>query len=91
MTVKVLWQPSGVTLEQKGTRDHIENSDGDTPKVALPIRMLSMDTPETKNIARGLSKEEIREFWPQLTDWFASGESPVPRGLAEHLAPPAGS
>lgn len=94
MTLSVFWQPSGINLDQLGTarptRDNEGNpkvSDGDTPKIEVSIRMLSMDTPEKSVTARGLSKAEMLSLTPQLLDWFESGRSPVPRPLAEHLEP----
>ncbi|MEM1235437.1 MAG: thermonuclease family protein [Pseudomonadota bacterium] len=87
MALHIFWQPTGVNLDQLGQSKHIENSDGDTPKIEMPIRMLSMDTPEKKNVTSGLSKAEIEQFWPQLPGWFDSGDSPVPGPLADYLKP----
>ncbi len=94
MALSVFWQPAGINLDQLGTsqpsRDEDGNakiSDGDTPKVEVSIRMLSMDTPEKSVTARGLSKEEMLTFTPRLPNWFDSGLSPVPAPLAEHLRP----
>ena len=94
MALSVFWQPAGINLDQLGTtqpsRDQHGNakiSDGDTPKIEVSVRMLSMDTPEKSVTARGLSKDEMLEFTPRLPDWFDSGLSPVPAPLAEHLKP----
>jgi len=47
--VQLFWDPDGIELEQLGKKTKSgEPADGDTPYVRMPIRMLGIDTPETK-------------------------------------------
>ena len=87
MTLKVLWTPDGINLDQIGTKTLTDISDGDTPKIDMSIRMLSIDTPEKRPTARGLSKDEMRTLTPQVKTWIESGDSPVGEVLAAHLLP----
>jgi len=44
--VQILWSPAGVTLSALDPLQLVDVTDGDTPNVRLPVRMLSVDTPE---------------------------------------------
>ncbi len=47
--VQIFWDPKGIELNQLGNkRKSGDPADGDTPYVRMPIRMLGIDTPETK-------------------------------------------
>jgi endonuclease YncB( thermonuclease family) len=87
MALRIFWTPNGVNLDQLGEKKLREIVDGDTPKIDISIRMLSIDTPEKSVTARGLSKDEIRTLTEPTRNWIASGASPVPSGLAAHLLP----
>jgi endonuclease YncB( thermonuclease family) len=86
MTTKVFWAPAGFNLDQIGDKRFDSIADGDTPKVVMSIRMLSVDTPEKKPVARGLSKAEAIDLFPRVRDWVMTGDSPVGPALAAHLA-----
>ena len=46
--VQIFWDPNGIELEQLGRKTKSgDPTDGDTPYVRMPIRMLGIDTPET--------------------------------------------
>lgn len=93
MALQVFWQPDGINLDQIGDKkladpDGTGDSgivDGDTPKIELNIRMLSIDTPEKGTVARGLGHDELKGLLPGLRAWIASGDSPVEPVLAAHL------
>ena len=44
--VQVLWSPAGTSMPSLGDRALVDVTDGDTPNIRTPIRMLSVDTPE---------------------------------------------
>lgn len=44
--VQILWTPAGQNLPSLGSKALEDVSNGDTPNVRMPIRMLSIDTPE---------------------------------------------
>ena len=43
--VQILWSPAGANMPSLGARALVDVTDGDTPNVRMPIRMLSVDTP----------------------------------------------
>lgn len=84
--VQVLWSPRGVTLPSLGTRALADVHDGDTPSIKMPIRMLSMDTPEiTAETAQGAAK--VDEEFSQLAEWINQGTAPISHDLAAFLLP----
>jgi hypothetical protein len=44
--VKIFWDPRGFELDSLGKKKYLRATDGDTPYISVPIRMLSIDTPE---------------------------------------------
>jgi hypothetical protein len=44
--VQVLWSPAGASMPTLGAKALVDVTDGDTPNIRMPIRMLSVDTPE---------------------------------------------
>jgi endonuclease YncB( thermonuclease family) len=44
--IQILWSPAGANLPSLGARALVYVTDGDTPSIRMPIRMLSVDTPE---------------------------------------------
>jgi endonuclease YncB( thermonuclease family) len=86
-TVAVFWDPAGFELDSLGKKRHVPPPwDGDTPYVRIPIRMLSIDTPETNY--PGLGKPSKSDAMLQeLAKWIRQGDSPVADGLAQHLVP----
>ncbi len=86
MALKVFWNPAGFDLDQIGDKQFASVTDGDTPKIVMSIRMLSVDTPEKKVVARGLSTAEAIDLFPKVRAWVLTGDSPVGDALAAHLA-----
>jgi endonuclease YncB( thermonuclease family) len=76
----IFWQPRGITLDHIGDKALLEVVDGDTPKISVSIRMLSIDTPETTDSPAG-----IDDRFAALAGWLTEPGSPVDRGLAHHL------
>lgn len=86
--VQVLWSPAGVTLQSLGSQPWIDphTSDGDTPKIRMPVRMLSVDTPEvTADDEKGAAR--VDKDFAQLAEWIRKGDAPISHGLAEFLLP----
>jgi endonuclease YncB( thermonuclease family) len=84
--VQVFWAPAGVTLPSLGARALLDVTDGDTPNIRMPIRMLSVDTPEVtaRTELRALA---IDQEFAQLAAWIREGRAPISRSFAEFLLP----
>src|SRR5258706_206646 len=84
--VKISWQPQGFRVDALGASRLLGLSDGDTPKVSMSIRMLSVDTPEIHFPA---NMDPVRHDAPlaQLGEWINAGKAPVEPGLAADLMP----
>lgn len=93
--IEILWRPAGFNLPSLGARALVDVSDGDTPNIRMPVRMLSIDTPEvTARSANGAARVDAK--FAQLVDWIKDGTAPVRRGFRDHILPrlegqPAGS
>jgi endonuclease YncB( thermonuclease family) len=84
--VQVLWSPAGISMDPLGARQLVDVTDGDTPNIRMPIRMLSVDTPEvTARTAEGAAA--VDEKFAQLAEWIDAGKAPISPGLASHLGP----
>ncbi|MGQ4619720.1 thermonuclease family protein [Nocardia sp. R7R-8] len=86
--VQILWTPSGTTMSSLNTKALLDIHDGDTPSIRMPVRMLSIDTPEvTAGSADGALR--IDEKFAQLAQWMQQrpGDVPVSPQLAEFLLP----
>jgi endonuclease YncB( thermonuclease family) len=84
--VQVLWSPAGTSMPSLGDRALVDVTDGDTPNIRMPIRMLSVDTPEvTARTAAGAAA--VDEKFAQLAEWIDQGKAPISDGLAAHLQP----
>jgi len=70
---QILWTPAGKNLPSLGAKSLVDVSDGDTPNIRMPIRMLSIDTPEvTARSLRGASK--VDDQFRQLDQgWSRAG------------------
>jgi len=84
--VKIFWDPRGFELDSLGKKKYLRATDGDTPYISVPIRMLSIDTPEihypgTKKPSK--SDDDLM----QLAEWIDAGYAPVGDGLGAHLYP----
>ena len=85
-SVQILWTPAGQNLPSLGSKSLLDISDGDTPNVRMPIRMLSIDTPEvTARSANGALKVD-NEF-SQLAEWIRNGIAPVSNSFSEYILP----
>jgi endonuclease YncB( thermonuclease family) len=83
---QILWAPSGTNLPSLGSRSLTDVSDGDTPNIRMPIRMLSIDTPEvTAKSETGAAKVDAK--FKQLALWIKSGKAPVTESFANHILP----
>ncbi|REL28507.1 nuclease [Thalassotalea euphylliae] len=84
--LEILWSPSGTNLPSLGVKSLIDISDGDTPNIRMPIRMLSIDTPEvTAKSPTGAAKVDAK--FKQLATWIAQGKSPVTASFADYILP----
>lgn len=84
--VQVLWTPAGVTLPSLGSRALVDLSDGDTPNIRMPVRLLSVDTPEVTARTEERARQVDQEFL-QLAEWIRQGRAPISRSFAEFLLP----
>jgi endonuclease YncB( thermonuclease family) len=83
---QILWSPAGVNLPSLGSRSLIDVSDGDTPNIRMPIRMLSIDTPEvTAKSEAGASKVDAQ--FKELSEWIKNEKAPVSKTFARHILP----
>lgn len=69
-----------------GTRALVDVTDGDTPNVRMPIRMLSVDTAETTAGSQEGARR-VDDNFVELARWLREGRAPVTGPLAEHLQP----
>lgn len=86
--VQVFWDPSGFQLDALTDTNLVRLSDGDTPVVEMSIRMLSIDTPETR-YESGTDVAVHDQPLQELGVLLQQGTLPVPIdvGLAQHLIP----
>lgn len=78
----IFWTPAGTTLDTLGSKQLVDVTDGDTPNVRMPIRMLSIDTPETCP-----DGPRLDPVFAALVPWIESGEAPIDPDLAAALLP----
>ncbi len=86
LRVQLFWDPSGQELDAIGTKRYLRCLDGDTPYVAMNIRLLSIDTPEVHYPGRKKTSS-WDEALAQLAEWIWKGAAPIDAGLAEYLYP----
>lgn len=84
--VKIFWDPIGINLASVGKKTYLRTSDGDTPTVSMPIRMLSIDTAEV-HYPGNQSPSKYDAKFAELAGWIQAGKAPVDDGLAAYLAP----
>lgn len=82
--VKIFWDPVGFELEYLGKKSYLGASDGDTPIISIPIRMLSIDTPEVHYPGNQKPSSWDNEL-AQLAVWIQEGRVPVNSGLGQYL------
>ncbi len=80
--LKIFWQPAGSDLDHIGTKKLLDFTDGDTPNIRVPVRMLSIDTPETYKNPRVQD-----EKFSKLVDWLHQGIAPINQELSDYLSP----
>ena len=84
--LQILWTPAGEKIPNLGSRALVDVSDGDTPNIRMPIRMLSIDTPEvTAKSENGASK--VDEKFAELADWIRADKAPVSSKFADYILP----
>jgi endonuclease YncB( thermonuclease family) len=84
--IQILWTPAGFNLPSLGARDLVDVSDGDTPNIRMPVRMLSVDTPEvTARSAAGATR--VDAAFAELAGWIEQGIAPVSRRWGDHIVP----
>jgi len=84
--VKIFWDPKGFEFDSLGTKKYLRATDGDTPYISMPIRMLSIDTPEVHYPGNSKPSKSDGKLM-QLAEWIDSGIAPVGSGLGAHLHP----
>jgi len=84
--ISILWQPAGFNLPSLGARALVDVSDGDTPNIRMPVRMLSVDTPEVTARSDAGAARVDAEF-VQLAQWILDGVAPVTATFAAHILP----
>jgi hypothetical protein len=84
--VQILWSPAGVTLSALDPLELVDVTDGDTPNLRMPVRMLLVDTPEVTARTDQRAQAIDQEF-AQLAEWIGQGRAPISRPLAEFLLP----
>lgn len=84
--LQVLWSPIGESMPTLGGRALVDVTDGDTPNIRMPVRMLSIDTPEvTARTPEGAARVDAR--FAELAQWIADGRAPISAELAAGVAP----
>ncbi len=84
--IQVLWTPAGFNLPSLGARDLVDVSDGDTPNIRMPVRMLSVDTPEvTARSETGAANIDAK--FAELVGWLEDGTAPVSARWRDHILP----
>ena len=84
--LQVLWTPAGENAAARDARALVDITDGDTPNIRMPIRMLSVDTPEvTARSDAGAAKVDAK--FAQLADWIDQGLAPISAKLGAALKP----
>lgn len=85
-TLQVLWSPAGESMPPLGGKELVDVTDGDTPNIRMPIRMLSIDTPEVTARSTAAAEGWDRKF-ADLATWIADGRAPISRALADVVLP----
>lgn len=86
--VQILWSPSGATMSDLDTKALIDIHDGDTPSIRMPVRMLSIDTPET-TAGSPDGARRVDDKFAQLATWIKErpADVPVTPRFADYLLP----
>lgn len=84
--IQILWTPAGQQLPSLGSRALVDVSDGDTPNIRMPVRMLSIDTPEVTARSDESAARIDTEFL-QLATWMREGKAPVTSAFRDYILP----
>jgi endonuclease YncB( thermonuclease family) len=84
--IQILWSPAGANLPSLGARALVDVTDGDTPNIRMPIRMLSVDTPEVTARTEQRAVAVDAEF-AQLAEWIEQNRAPISGPLASFMLP----
>ena len=84
--VKIFWDPNGFELATLGDRNYLKTTDGDTPSVSIPIRMLSIDAPELHYPDNRPPSSQDKNL-AQLAEWILAGKAPIKKELGKYLYP----
>lgn len=84
--VSILWRPAGFSLPSFGSRALVDISDGDTPNIRMPVRMLSIDTPEVTAKTHSGAKNVDAKF-EKLSKWIDNSTAPVTKRFGEYILP----
>lgn len=84
--IQILWTPAGQSLPSLGSRALVDVSDGDTPNIRMPVRMLSIDTPEVTARSEPRAEQIDAEF-SQLAEWLKQRKAPVSQGFRDYILP----
>jgi endonuclease YncB( thermonuclease family) len=84
--VQVLWSPAGMSMPSLGGRRLVDVHDGDTPSIRMPVRMLSIDTPEV-TARSGAGAARVDQQFAELAQWIRDGKAPVSPAMAEYILP----
>ena len=83
---QILWTPAGHNLPSLGSRSLVDISDGDTPNIRMPIRMLSIDTPEVTAKSPDGAAAVDNKFL-SLAEWIRNGVAPVTDKFKAYILP----
>jgi endonuclease YncB( thermonuclease family) len=82
----VFWTPAGFNIPDIGTKALVDVTDGDTPTIQMPIRMLSVDTPEVTARSEEAAARIDAKF-AELAGWIEAGQAPVTPDWAAYILP----
>jgi endonuclease YncB( thermonuclease family) len=66
--VQIFWSPVGINMPSLDPMALVDVHDGDTPNIRMPVRMLSIDTPEVT--AR--TEDGARRVDEKLAEWITN-------------------
>jgi len=85
--VQILWSPAGANMPQLGSMELLDITDGDTPNLRMPVRMLSVDTPEV-TAKTPASAARMDDRLAQLAQWIETrNDLPITGRYADYLSP----
>lgn len=84
--VKIFWDPKGFELDSIGKNAFLGVSDGDTPKISMSIRMLSIDTPEVHYPGNQKPSKQDGNL-KALANWIQAKKVPINDDLGNYLYP----